>query len=360
MPSQKHVLVAVLDWGLGHATRCVPIIRELLNQHCKVTLAGNGQSLQLLRQEFPMLEFIELPSYKVSYSVSMPFMLKIFLQLPKFLSAIRTEHKEIEKLVSQRNVDAIISDNRYGCWSTQVPSVLITHQVNIIMPPMLSWMSFGINYFNHSLIKRFNLGWVPDFESDRITGRLTTPGKLNIRFIGMLSRFERNENISIEPNLIVGVISGPEPQRQVLESILEKQMTNQTGNFVLVRGILNGKERQHSSIKFINHLGATELSELIQKASIIITRSGYSSIMDLIKLGKKRVILIPTPGQTEQEYMAEVLDKKQIALGQPQSDFDLMKVLDRVKNYTGFEDIRQQANLLPKAIVELLEMKRKR
>lgn len=358
MPLHKHVLVAVLDWGLGHATRCVPIIRELINQHCQVTLAGNGQSLKLLRQEFPLLEFYELPSYKVSYSGSMPFMLKIFLQVPKFLNAIRAEHIEIEKLVAQSKMDVVISDNRYGCWSTQVPSVLITHQVNIIIPPMLSWLSRGINYFNHQLIKRFNLCWVPDFESERITGSLTTPGELNIRFIGMLSRFERNENISTDPDLVLGVVSGPEPQRQILESMLEKQMVNQTGSFVLVRGILNGKERQHASIKFINHLPAIELNELIQKASIIITRSGYSTIMDLIKLGKKKVILIPTPGQTEQEYLAEVLDKKQIALGQSQSDFDLMTVLDRVKHYTGFEGIQQQANLLPKAIIELLEMKR--
>jgi len=358
MPTQKHVLVAVLDWGLGHATRSIPIIHELLGKRCKVTLAGNGQSLKLLQQEFPMLEFKELTSYKVSYSASMPFMAKIFLQLPKFLRAIRAEHKEIETLVSQSNVDVVISDNRYGCWSSQVPSVLITHQVNIIMPLVLSLLSFGINYFNHQLIKQFNLCWVPDFESDRITGRLTTPGDLNIRFIGMLSRFERNENISTVPDLVVGVVSGPEPQRQILESILEKQMVNQTGRLVVVRGMLNGEERNHARIKFINHLPANELSELIQKADIIITRSGYSTIMDLVRLGKKKVILIPTPGQTEQEYLAKTLDKKRIALSQSQSEFDLATALTNIKHYTGFEGIQQQTNLLPEAISELIEMKR--
>ncbi len=359
MPTQKHVVVAVLDWGLGHATRCVPIIQELLSQNCKVTLAGNGQSLKLLKQEFPLLEFQELPSYNVSYSVSMPFLLKIFLQLPKFLHVIRAEHNEINKLVSQRSVDVVISDNRYGCWSTQVPSVLITHQVNIIMPPVLSWLSFGINYFNHKFIKRFNLCWVPDFESDQITGRLTIPGKLNIRFIGMLSRFERNENISVDPDLIVGLVSGPEPQRQILESMLERQMVNHVGKGILVRGIPNGAERKHARIKFINHLPARELGELIQKANIIITRSGYSTIMDLVRLGKKNVVFIPTPGQSEQEYLAETLHKKRIALGQSQSDFDLVSALNKVKNYTGFEGIQQQTNLLPNAIVELLEIKRK-
>jgi uncharacterized protein (TIGR00661 family) len=331
----------------------------LLNQNCKVTLAGNGQSLKLLQQEFPMLEFFELPSYKVSYSDSLPFMLKIFLQLPKFLKAIRAEHIEIEKLVAQSKVDVVISDNRYGCWSKQVPSVLITHQVNIIMPSMLSWLSFGLNYFNHQLIKRFNLCWVPDFESDRITGRLTTPGELNIRFIGMLSRFVRNENIPTDPDLILAVVSGPEPQRQVLESMLESQMENQTGKLVLVRGIPQGEGRNHAMIKFINHLPANKLSELIQEANIIITRSGYSTIMDLVRLGKKNVIVIPTPGQTEQEYLAKTLEKKRIALSQSQSDFDLITALNEIKHYTGFEGIQQQTNLLPEAIRELLEMKRK-
>lgn len=359
MPAQKHVLVTVLDWGLGHATRSVPVIRELLNQNCKVTLAGNGQSLKLLQQEFPLLAFHELPSYKVSYSDSMPFMLTIFLQLPKFLKAIRAEHNEIEKLVAQRDIDVIISDNRYGCWSKQVSSVLITHQVSIIMPPMLSWLSFGLNYFNHQLIKRFNLCWVPDFESDRITGKLTTPGKLNIRYIGMLSRFVRKENISIEQDLIVAVVSGPEPQRQVLESMLESQMVNQTGQLVLVRGIPQGEERNHAKIKFINHLPANELSELIQQANVIITRSGYSTIMDLVVLGKKNVIMIPTPGQTEQEYLAKTLEKKRIALSQSQSDFDLATALNNIKDYVGFEGIQQQTNLLPEAIRVLLEMKRK-
>lgn len=359
MPLQKHVLVAVLDWGLGHATRSVPVIRELLIQNCKVTLAGNGQSLKLLQQEFPLLEFHELPSYKVSYSDSMPFMLKIFLQIPKFLDAIRAEHNEVEKLVAQRNVDVVISDNRYGCWCRHVPSVLITHQVNIIMPPIMSWLSFGLNYFNHQLIKRFNLCWVPDFERDRITGRLTTQGKLNIRYVGMLSRFVRNENISIDQDLILGVLSGPEPQRQILETMLERQMGKQTGKLVLVRGIPQGEERNHTRIKFINHLPANELSELIQMANVIITRSGYSTIMDLVRLGKKNVIMIPTPGQTEQEYLAKTLEKKRITLSQSQSDFDLASALNNIKHYVGFEGIQQQTNLLPEAIRELLEMKRK-
>jgi uncharacterized protein (TIGR00661 family) len=359
MPAQKHVLVTVLDWGLGHATRCVPVIRELLNQNCKVTLAGNGQSLKLLQQEFPSLEFQELPSYNVSYSDSMPFMFKIFLQLPKFLKAIRAEHNEIEKLVAQSKVDLVISDNRYGCWCRHVPSVLITHQVNIILPPVLSWLSFGLNYFNHQLIKRFMLCWVPDFESDRITGRLTIRGELNIRYIGMLSRFARNENISIDQDLIVAVVSGPEPQRQVLESMLESQMVNQTGQLVLVRGIPQGEERNHAKIKFINHLPANELSKLIQQANVIITRSGYSTIMDLVRLCKKNVIMIPTPGQTEQEYLAKTLEKKRIALSQSQSDFDLATALNKIKHYTGFEGIHPQTNLLPEAIRELLEMKRK-
>ncbi len=359
MPAQKHVLVAVLDWGLGHATRCVPVINALLNQDCKVTLAGSGQSLQLLRQEFPQLEVHELKPYRVSYSASIPFMVKIFLQLPKFIRAIRTERDQVGKIVALKKVDFIISDNRYGCWSKQVPSVLITHQLNLIMPPAFAWMNRSINFFNHQLIGRFDLCWIPDFENDRITDRLTTPHKLKVRFVGMLSRFVKIEKISPDKNLILGIVSGPEPHRQMLESILEHQMANQAERCIVVRGIPAGEERHHVKINFINHLPANELNKLMQQANFTIARSGYSTVMDLAAIGSKNVILIPTPGQTEQEYLGEMLNMKGIAYSHRQSDFDLSKALAKVIEYAGFEGMRQQPNLLQKAISELLEIKQK-
>jgi predicted glycosyltransferase len=167
-------------------------------------------------------------------------------------------------------------------------------------------------------------------------------------------------DIQVDEDLILGVVSGPEPQRQILESILEQQMSGQRKRSVIVRGIPDGPERKHSQITFINHASRRELGELIQKAAILVTRSGYSTIMDLTRLEKKNVILIPTPGQTEQEYLAEQLDKRKIALCQSQSDFDLNIAIQRVKENKGFEDIDPETNLLNNAVDELLQMKKTR
>ncbi len=352
----KHILIAVLDWGLGHATRSIPVIQCFLIRDCKVSIAGNGQSLLLLKQEFPQLDFHELESYKVEYSSSLPFMVKVFLQLPKFLRAIRQEHKQLENLISEQKVDAVISDNRYGCWSRQIPSVFITHQVNLIMPTSFKWLSGALNYFNHRLIKRFGVCWIPDSDKDRITGQLTAPGNLKVRFIGMLSRFAQSNALVVE-DVILGIVSGPEPQRQILESMLEQQMAKQTKRCIIVRGIPSGPERKHSRITFINHARGRELGELIQKAAIVVTRSGYSTVMDLVRLEKKNVILIPTPGQTEQEYLAEELDKRKIAICQRQSDFSLSLAIQKAKEYKGFEGMDSKTNLLNNAVDELLQMK---
>jgi uncharacterized protein (TIGR00661 family) len=357
----KRILVAVLDWGLGHATRCVPIIRDLVSRGCTVAISGNGQSLFLLKQEFPQLSFHELESYKVAYSSSLPFMMKVFLQLPKFLRAIRKEHEQVDNLIAQHKFDIVISDNRYGCWSPRVPAVLITHQLNIIMPASMKWMSRSLNYFNHRLINRFDLCWVPDSDHERITGALTVPGKLKVRFVGMLSRFDKS-NIQIEDGLILGVVSGPEPQREIFEAILKKEMTRLAGNFtcIIVRGIPSGTASTHSRITFLNHVRGQELGTLIQKAAILITRSGYSTIMDLTRLEKKAVVMVPTPGQTEQEYLAAELDKRKVAVLQHQSEFDLNKAILKVKEYQGFENRDQETNLLRNAIDELLQMKKSR
>jgi uncharacterized protein (TIGR00661 family) len=349
----KHILVAVLDWGLGHATRSIVVINALLAKGHSVSIAGNGQSLELLKQEYSHLNFYELISYGAIYSTQRSFVLNIFLQLPKFLKAIKNEHKQIEQLISKNKFDAVISDNRYGCWSREILSVLITHQLNLQMPSYLVWLSGLINYFNQRQIKKFSRCWVPDYNDKSITGKLSESKKLKVQFIGMLSRFNPN-HIKVDYNLILGIVSGPEPQRTNFEEILTKEMEKQTKECVIVRGVPSGVERKHSHIKFINHLRSNELSELVQQAGIIVSRSGYSTIMDLASLGKKQILFVPTPGQTEQEYLAQQLKSSKIALMQRQSEFDLAKAIGEVKEYVGFAKSDQETNLLDKAISDLI------
>lgn len=353
MTDPKHILVAVLDWGLGHATRSVVVINLLLAEGHKVSIAGNGQSLGLLKAEYPNLNYYELESYDVKYSSSGYFMVKILWQLPKFLKAIQKEHQQVEQLLSKNKFDGVISDNRYGCWSLKVPSVLITHQINIQLHGLLGLFEGVLNYFNHQLIKKFTFCWVPDFRENRITGKLTNTDNSKVRFIGMLSRFQK-QGLKADEDLIVGIVSGPEPQRTIFENLLVGEMQNQKNSCVIVRGIPAGPTRNDDRIAFINHLSSYKLNRLIEQAGVVVSRSGYSSIMDLVALEKKQVIFVPTPGQTEQEYLANELDKSKVALSVSQTKFELSTALEKVKQYKGFASNNVPSNLLPIALNEFI------
>lgn len=352
---QKHILVAVLDWGLGHATRSIPIIQCLLAHDCRVSIAGNGSSLVLLKQEFPQLVFHELPAYKATYPSHGFFFWHLFLQSPAIFNAIRKEKKLIDSLLQDNHFDAIISDNRYGCYSEKVPSVLITHQLNIQLPASLSWNGFVINYINHRLIKKFSACWVPDFPMG-FTGKLTVTKKLRVKYIGMLSRFQADNNDVPESDLILGLVSGPEPQREILEKLLVKEFKKLNKPCLIIRGLPNEmpNETKEGNITLKAHAPAQELQSIIAKAGLVVSRSGYTTIMDLQAIGKRHVIFIPTPGQTEQEYLASELQQRKIAYTQTQDHFNLAEAIEKSKQYHGFDTSTHQPNLLNEAVEDLL------
>src|SRR5690349_9583884 len=160
---KKKILVAPLDWGLGHATRCIPIINEFLSQGCEVQIASSGDALVLLKEEFPDLKFHSIVSYGAEYSRSLPFTIKILLQIPKFVRAIKKEHNETQTIVEREKIDLVISDNRYGCWSKEVLSVFIGHQLNLLTP-IFSWLG---NYLQRRAIQKFSRCWIPDNEGEK-------------------------------------------------------------------------------------------------------------------------------------------------------------------------------------------------
>lgn len=333
---KKRVLVAPLDWGLGHATRSIPIIRELQLKGCEVVIASSGNALILLKSEFPGLKFFELTSYQASYSKRVPLILKVFLQLPKFLLAIRKEHVQLEAIVTKEQIDFVISDSRFGCWTKLVPTVFITHQVNIQMPFALKWMQGIINYFNCWQIKKFNQCWIPDFPENRLTGKLTEPGKLPVKFIGMLSRFNKTTGGASQIYDYLALVSGPEPQRTIFEQKIRLCFSELKGRKILVRGLPGMGEEivKLSDWDEVCHLTADKLQSIIEQSVLVICRSGYSSVMDLAALSKK-ALFVPTPGQTEQEYLSEQLMQKRIAYSVRQDSFSNTDLL-LAKGYTGF------------------------
>ena len=295
----------------------------------KVTIAGERASITILKNEFPNLEFLPLKGYRIQYPKNgFFFAVKILFQIPKILQAIYHENKWLNAQLKNRMWDLVISDNRYGLYSKKTKTVFITHQLHIIS-------GFGnisdklLQRIVYSKINKFNICWVPDLQDElyNIAGKLSHPIQKpnHTRFIGPLSRLDLLSGQANGPILIL--LSGPEPQRTLLENILLSQLSNiQHEKIIFVRGLpeatLKIKEKEH--VEFINYMALNSLSKIMSDASLVICRSGYSTIMDLIKLHKK-ALLIPTPGQSEQLYLAQHLQEMNRFIARSQETVSLAK-----------------------------------
>ncbi|RAW01612.1 glycosyltransferase [Pseudochryseolinea flava] len=355
----KSVLVAPLDWGLGHASRCIPIIHALLKKGCDVIIAGNGRSLELLKLEFPHLQFETLPAYDPKYPSRGSMVWKMLCQIPKFWNVIRREHQVIEQLVNKHHVDIVIADNRYGCWSTKALSVFITHQSNILMPKRFGWLSALVRRQNEALIKKFSYCWIPDFPGQHsLAGALAdveeVKRQMPVRHLGTLSRFSRSRPSPKKYDLLC-ILSGPEPQRSMLEEILIAQLKPLSLVVAVVRGVPSREGKTKIAVEgdVFDMLNTGQLKQLIDHSEIVLARCGFSTVMDLASL-RKRAIFIPTPGQTEQEYLAARLHERSIAYRATQKAFDLKTALVEARTFNGFEELPEESTLLDEALMEVL------
>ena len=332
MKAKKRILVAPLNWGIGHATRCIPIINALIDNNYEVILAAEGRPLHLLSTEFPKLEIIRFADYNINYSKYLPMSVSMLLQTPKLLWNIKKEQLSLQSIIKDYNIDGVISDNRFGLYSKTIPCAFITHQLQIQSP----YFSDSIRDFNYKYINKFDACWVMDDEENNLAGSLSKPNTLpnNTQYIGTQSRFEKKE--SNKKYDFLAIVSGPEPQRTILEKGLINALKDRTEKSLIVLGKpeLNTSE-QIGSLSIQSHLNAKELNTAILQSDLIICRPGYSTVMDLAKLEKKAVF-IPTPGQTEQEYLAENFMSKRICYSQKQSNFNFELALKESKNYNGF------------------------
>lgn len=351
------ILVAPLDWGLGHATRCIPIIQALLKKNIKVILAAHGPVATLLKKDFPLLTILPLKGYRITYSQNKKwFFAKIIMQLPTLVSAISYEKKWLKTVVKELQVDAVISDNRFGLHHAGITCIYITHQLFIATGN--SFLNKIAQQINYRFINRYNECWVPDAEGEiNLAGKLSHPVSkplVPVKYLGNLSRFKK-ERLRHENDLLI-ILSGPEPQRTIFENILLKQTKNINLSIVLVRG-LPGETAQlkapDKKLQVYNHLAATELSKIIQQSNLILARAGYSTIMDLVALEKKAV-LVPTPGQTEQEYLAKYLMDKKLFFAADQEGFLLKDVVEKVAAFK-FAPVTPMQSNIEKNINDLID-----
>lgn len=341
MPEKKKIIVCPLDWGLGHATRCVPVIKKLLEHDLEIYIAADNRPLAFLEKEFPSLRFIRYEGFQIKYSISGTMVNKMLSSIPGILKGIRKEHERMVEFVDQYKINAIISDNRFGCWHENIPSVYMTHQLKVKTPGYFKLIEPLLIQFHRNYINKYTCCWVPDFKDGiSLSGELSQQ-KINLQnyyYIGPLSRF--SQYISAESKnayydfKILGIISGPEPQRGILQELLTSQLQKLNYKSAIICGKTESSERSiiDDKIFLYDHLDSKELFQLIIKSENIICRSGYSSIMDLACLGKK-ALLIPTPGQTEQEYLAELHKNNGFYYSEKQQLFNIETALIESVNY---------------------------
>ncbi len=341
------VFIAPLNWGLGHASRCVPLVRRHLAAGDEVVLGGDGDSLLLLRHHFPNLRVLPLAPLRLTYSSGNSQVGAMLRAIPRLIRFSIRDHRLLNRYLKAEHFDLVISDNRFGLFSGQTKCVYITHQLHILLPRPWRWLQPLAHRLHARIYYCFAEVWVPDFAENGLSGILShqLPADPHIRYIGPLSRFSDSpvpciykecavsqsdrktplDTLDDTYNIykdydVVAVLSGLEPQRTLLENTIIRRYASAPDKLLIVQGKIAHSATSASpsalshpippNITLVPSLDDTALASALRSAKHIIAHSGYSTIMDFHALGVlSRAELIPTPGQPEQEYLFAYLSR---------------------------------------------------
>lgn len=350
MAFKKNILVAPLDWGLGHATRMIPVVKEIQSQGGNVIIAADNGPYHLLKKYFPDIKVIKLSGVSIKYPSNGSMAFAMLRSLPRILESTKESKTILNKIIIDENIDAIISDNRYELSSKHIPSIIVTHQLNIKTYGIQILAKPIIDLLINFQLKKFDEIWVPDESDNFLSGSLSQSNflKQKTHYIGLLSRFSgitlKPENKQNEFDLLI-ILSGPEPQRTILENKLIKQVKKTRLRTVILRGKPeSNKTTVLDNIELISHVSDEKFIELINASTSIVCRPGYSTLMDFAFIQKK-IITIPTPGQTEQIYLAKRLKETGVIYSEKQKAFDLENAIQNNCNYEGFKNVSISTNL---------------
>jgi UDP:flavonoid glycosyltransferase YjiC (YdhE family) len=339
-----HIFVSPLNWGLGHSTRDIPIIEELLHRGHEVTVGSSGNALALLQRECPECSFLEFKDYPVPCSSSRFFLPTFAAGLPALLRAIALEKKRFDQILARNKFDMIISDNRMSVYSSKVPSFFISHQLRYSLPGLLSPLEMMTMPFNSLFHSHFLGVIVPDI--DPAGGRPNLSGKLchsrmaatnrRVYYAGILTSTKKTA--AQEDLDYLFIVSGPEPQRGLLEEIIMKQVQKLPGEKVVLLGSpqreLHKKLDRTTTVH--SYVSTEEKVTLMNRARFIIARSGYTTMMEVAELDKKHGLFTPTPGQTEQEYLSSYYARQGWFLSRSQYRLCLTEDVKTAMQYHGF------------------------
>lgn len=311
------ILVAPLNWGLGHASRCISLIERLQSDGNEVVLGGDGESLTLLRKHFPDLSVLPLAPLNLRYGKGKRQVWAIVRSLPKIVRSAVSDHKMLADYLRYEQIDEVISDNRFGLYSDRTRCIYMTHQLVVALPRPWRWLEPIVARLHRKIISRFDACWIPDNacgkdSSQGLGGRLSHPEVLpkHSEYIGPLSRFEGKDYQPDTTYSVVAILSGLEPQRTIFENEIVNRYENSDETVLVVRGKIQSPPTviKHRNITIIPWLDDKHTAAYLLGAKLIVCRSGYSSVMDMYALGvMNKVDWHPTPGQPEQEYLAEYM-----------------------------------------------------
>jgi uncharacterized protein (TIGR00661 family) len=333
------VLYGICSWGLGHATRSLPVIRKLVRENNELVVISSGRSIDLLKTELGNdVEYLDIPDYPMLLSEnSRQFMAKSLIYWPLFIRKMESGLQIVTKLIEKNNYDLIISDARYDVYSKKIPSYFISHQMRIMNPLRIKKLESGSEIFNLFFFKRFREVIVPDFKDDNLSGELSHNLKRIdesiINYVGVLSDFSKKRTKKDVDYFIS--ISGPEPQRTLFEEKILSQIDQINGNIVITLGKTEINEKlKNENITTYTFLSKKEREDLLNRTKLVISRSGYSTILDLAVIGTK-ALMVPTPGQIEQEYLGQYHSQKRSFFSINQDKINLKENVQRAKRFTG-------------------------
>ncbi|VVB97546.1 Glycosyl transferase family 1 [uncultured archaeon] len=355
-----HIFISPLSWGLGHAARVTPIIRELLTHGHEVTIATSGGALEMLKKEFPGCHFIFFQDYPAPYSSTRFFLPKFALSIPNLTMALGDEKKIADSLLSGNKYDMVISDSRLGVYSDNIPSFFISHQLRFSLPSYIKPVETFSLYINEYFHKKFERIIIPDNNPDTVclSGKLclSTRRTTNMKayYSGILCPSHKMD-VPEDLDFLIS-ISGPEPQRSKLEEILLRQVKKLPGEKVVLLGRprdnFEKKLDRHTTVK--SYVSYEEKNLLMNRAKFIISRSGYTTMMEIAELDKKHGLFTPTPGQTEQEYLSEFYEKQRWFHSKSQYGLDLLKDVDKAMEYKGFPAMQKTKDNMNRLYEEVL------
>lgn len=352
--NKKNILVCPLNWGLGHAARCVPIIRELVSQGAMPIIAADEGPLELLQQEFPKLAYIRFPGVPVRYPLPGESMMwSMMKQAPGLLNGISAESKFIENIIEEKRIDAVISDNRFGAFSQKVPSVYITHQIHIQTG---YWLTDALARKQHGrYMRNFQTVWIPDFDAEEnLSGKLSHGNNIpaHAKYIGILNRLDQIYTDKKKYD-VAFILSGPEPQRSILEvGCIEQAAQFPDKKFMLVSGKNCPSVEVPENMDRIPMTDSKTIEKIYATSENIVCRSGYTSLMEMASVGRSAWI-IPTPGQTEQEYLADYLAGRMGFRTMGQDSFSLHEVFENPISHS--HTSKYNNHLLTEAVSKLLD-----